>query len=372
MPSIERDSPVPRYFQLTQILISKIRKMKQGDRLPSIVQLKEEYQLSQATIDSALTLLNKEGFIKIELGMGTFVRDPYADRKHKDNIRKGTFLIGLVIPRVYGSILGEIAESIEKKAHQRGYHVILCNSHDDPKKEAIHFKRLLEKKVDGIIAFPAHLSYSLKNIKWLQGSKIPFTLLCHMCGIYADYAEDDKVQGAYSAIKHLIDLGHKRIAFIGGEFDVAFPDRFEGYKKALAEHDLESDKSLLRLSPSIWTENVPGLVKSLVETDPRPTAVFGLNDKTAIKIIQALTELGLKVPEDMAVVGYDNLPRSHLNKISLTTVSTPRDRIGEKAMEILIDKITGKTKENMTVKFKPRLIIRESSEGNIVKKEEKR
>jgi DNA-binding LacI/PurR family transcriptional regulator len=167
----------------------------------------------------------------------------------------------------------------------------------------------------------------------------------------------DNIGGASQAIQHLIDQGHKRIGFIGGpENSTTMIDRLKGYKSALAQNGCPMDHTLLKwvyLNPESGFE----ATKHLLEQKNRPSAILAGNDQMAFGAIHAARQLGFKVPKDLAVVGFDDVPLSAYFEPPLTTVKIPRYRLGEGAMAMLIDLIQEK-EFNRIRWFKTKLIIR--------------
>ncbi|MDD5597857.1 MAG: GntR family transcriptional regulator [Victivallaceae bacterium] len=341
--------------------------MKPGSRLPSVGELKKKYSLSQATIDKAYSILAKKGYISSARGKGTFVKTTEAIEQGSNG------LIGLIIPRVYGSILGNIAESIEQNLSRKGkYHTILCNSYENPAKEGEYIKDLIQKDVSAIVLFPGHRIESVSNVSFLLRASIPSIILCEIAGTDADVIEDDKVLGGYLATSHLIELGNRDIAFIAGKFDVAFPFRFAGYRKALAEYSLKYDPALVKVTPYNRSVDVKNMLKELLVVKKKPSAIFGINDQTAIEIIEYLLEAGIKVPDDIAVVGYDNLHNCGTSRIPITTVATPIEKIGKKVAALIDRKIISKdfSSGKIKTKFKPQLIVRDSCGSKLKEKYE--
>ena len=357
---INKNSPIPRYYQLSQILMRRIKKMKNGERILSVQQLRTQFQVSQATIDKATSILASAGVVNCEAGKGMFVRNP-QEIEWRENAQK-TYLLGIIVPRIYGSHFGKIVENIEKTARLKKYHTILCNTYDKVSEEREYIQSLKERKVDGIIIAPIHLIKSIDNIASLQKHKKTFILLGHLPNLDADYVSDDGTLGAYKAVTHLIKLGHKRIGFVGSRFDIAFPDRFKGYKNAIAKHQIKFAANLVKLNSSKKTTNISESMKRFMGFKNKPTAIFCINDITAIEVIKSLQKLKKRIPKDVAIVGYDDLPASSSSEPHLSTVAMPGSKIGQKAAEVLIDKIEGKcSNEYNQILIEPRLVIRGSS-----------
>ncbi len=343
--------PIPKYYQLAKILAENIGA---NELLPSYRTLMKEYNISLGTVRQAIAMLKEEGLVRSEQGKGTF--------SQRTSTTKKNHLIGVIIPRVHKSKFGAIVESIEEVLSSKGYHMILCNSHDDTVNETKDIKSLKERKVMGIIFGPSHLTKSVDNIKLLGVYSIPFLLLSRMEEADTDYISDDGEKGAYKLVKYLLELGHRRIAFIGGCFDIGFPERITGYKKALREYGVRFNQTLLMVTQSQRVKNLSRSIKILLTTKNKPTAIFAINDKAAVNIIKVLHNLKAKVPEEISIVGYDNIEAIPELEVPLTTVSINTSEIGSEAAEALISKIE-ENGANKTYKklIEPELIIRKSS-----------
>ena len=348
---LDPDSPIPKYYQLSTILRKNMRNSK---LLPSYRTLMKEYNISLATVRQAIGKLKEEGLVRSEQGKRTFYQtSPTLEKNH---------LIGIIIPRVHESVFGAVVENIEEVLSSKGYHMILCNSHDSAVNEMKHIKTLKERKVMGIIFGPSHITKSINSIKFSEVHKIPFLLLLgHIKGVDTDYVTDDGTKGAHKLVRHLLSLGHRRIAFIGGCFDIAFPGRIKGYKDALKEYGVKFDKTLLMTTQSQKVKNVTKSIKTLLTMKNKPTAIFAINDKVAINVLKALHNLKVKVPEKMSIVGYDNIEAVSSLRVPLTTVNINTSEIGHIAAIALISKIDGERTENIRKLIEPELIIRKSS-----------
>ncbi|MDD5600115.1 MAG: substrate-binding domain-containing protein [Victivallaceae bacterium] len=187
--------------------------------------------------------------------------------------------------------------------------------------------------------------------------------------IETDYIITDNLAGAFDLVSYLISLGHKRIGLIGSLGTTSGNDRLEGYKKALSRNGFIVDEDLiLSLDPNKFasSQREPesggyAECKKLLNLKSPPTAIFASCDPLAYEAVRAVRDLGLKVPEDISVVGFDDLKFSAFIDVSLTTMAQPFRDIGKTAMRILLDKIEGKDKEIRQIILKPKLIVRKSA-----------
>lgn len=275
-------------------------------------------------------------------------------------ITKKTNTIGLIIPDITNPFFPEVARGVEDYANKAGYHVVLCNSDNDPKKEITYIAMLQEKMVDGII----FTSSSLRNkvTKEFMRMQIPvITVDREIEGLKTNgKITVDNVNGAYNGVKYMIERGYRRILHLGGPL-TSKPslDRLEGYKKALEVAQIAFDPRLCHEGnyTSEWGySGVSNAIDEKLDFD----GIFCGNDMIAIGVIKALNERGLKVPQDIGVLGFDNIYMSTVVSPNLTTISQPNYQMGYKAAEMLIQIIMNPTSGVSEVELKTELIIRES------------
>lgn len=277
-------------------------------------------------------------------------------------LMKRTMTVGVIIPDISNPYYAEIVRGIQDVADAKGYDILLQNT--DRKAERIikSIYLLREKIVDGVIFSGGiiHGYETLSALKELRGRVV--VIGRHEVNFPA--ALVDNIGGATEAIQHLIDRGHRRIAFIGGpENSAAMTDRLKGYESALAQNGYPIDKDLLVFG-DLTPESGNVAAETLLQRENRPTAVLAANDMMAFGTIYAARRLGFKIPDELAVVGFDDVHLSAFFDPALTTVEIPRYRMGQGAMEMLIDLISGKPFDRMRW-FKTRLIVRESSGSHL-------
>lgn len=358
----EKFKYAPKYIKLKEMLREQIEKgvFKPGSKIPTEFELTKKYNISRTTAIRSINDLVNDGFLYRIQGKGTFVANPM-------NRSRPNASIALVMSYINDAFTGDIIRGIEStaKGNGKGYSLIFCNSGDELKKEEEYIQKLIDE-VSGFIIFPTD-SYSNYNIfQMLMHKKVPFILIDrYLKKIKTDYVVVDNFKGGYIATKHLIESGYKRIAHITAlnpECRTSEESRLKGYRKALSESGMEFDKELVEFfkpvgDPSKIDCRKP--IKKLLQLKNRPTAIFCLHDLVAVAAIKALEEKGLKVPENIAIVGFDNIHIAEV--VGLTTVSQPRYELGKKAAKLLMEKIGGKRKSLCQVVLQPELIIRRSS-----------
>jgi LacI family transcriptional regulator len=247
-----------------------------------------------------------------------------------------TMTIGLVVPDTANPFYGEIARTIEDFSYNQGYTVILCNSHFDSVRELDYVNLLLAKRVAGIVIIP--IGSESKAIARLAETNVHTVILNReVAGFYC--VATDNISGGKTATEHLIALGHKRIGCITHLAEVySYPTRRQGYELALAEAGLSIDEQLIiEVQPNV--QNGQSTALSLLTLPEPPTAIFAHDDMVALGVLSAAYQLGLRVPEDLSVVGFDDNFAAAFFTPPLTTVAHTKQMMGEEGAKILIDLI---------------------------------
>ena len=278
----------------------------------------------------------------------------------KGLLMKKTMTIGIIIPDISNPYYAEIVRGIQDTADQAGYAVLIHNT--DGKQERIirHIYILREKSVDGVI-FCGGIINGYETLSILKELKERVVVVGrHEVDFPAVMV--DNMGGATQAVEHLIDLGHRLIGCIGGpDGSPTAVDRLTGYRNALAQNGIALDERLVKRGT--WSpESGYLLARELLAGPERPTAVFSANDQMAFGVIKAAREMGLNVPQDLAVVGFDNVPPGSYFDPPLTTVEIPMYDIGVATMRMLIDLLSGEPFEKLRL-FKTKLLVRGSTTG---------
>jgi DNA-binding LacI/PurR family transcriptional regulator len=271
--------------------------------------------------------------------------------------KKRTNTIGLLIPDLGNLFFAEVARSIEDRAHEKGYNVVICSTDNDAGKEEKYLAWLRQKRVDGIIL--ATGMQSDKSVKSLLDLKLPVALVARESPRLAvDTVRVDDYLGGYLAASHLTELGHTRIAVIAENMQVSSSwERVEGYKKALEEAGLPYEEALIKVS-TFDIEGGKAAARQLLELGDPPTAIFACNDLLAIGVIQVSRERGLSVPEQLSVVGFDNTLIATLTEPPLTTISQPIPDLGKRVVDVIMQEIAGENQAKQRVVLVPELIRR--------------
>jgi DNA-binding LacI/PurR family transcriptional regulator len=286
--------------------------------------------------------------------------------------RQCTETVGMVIGDIANPFAAELSRGVREVLEQHGYSLFICVSEHSAKEDIQAFDSLADHRADGIIVATRASKSSNERLAELIDCGIPVSLIGRdFRHPHADLVMADNLKGGYEATSHLIALGHKRIGFIGVSLTEGLRlKRFQGYLEAMNEHGLPVEEQLIvggrnisEQMPGYSTEEMgyDGMVK-LLQLKRRPTAVFARNDYTAMGALNAIKRAGLRIPEDIAVVGYDDIPLASHTSPTLTTVRQPTREQGSTAAEFLLRRIEGDREQARAEKtFDCELVVREST-----------
>jgi LacI family transcriptional regulator len=273
--------------------------------------------------------------------------------------KKKTFTIGMLIPDIANPFFPEVVRGAEDKAKEAGYTILLGNSDNRSDMEETYLNLFFSKQVDGILLIKGSEELSDNFRQKLEDTGTPLVLVDRESeSIKADSVVADDVGGARTAVDHLIALGHQRIGIITGFPNVSTSKgRLQGYRKALQSHQLEYDATLVEAGDYGTESGYRAGVRLLQQ---EPTAVFVTNFLMTVGFMKALEEAGLRCPEDVAVVSYDDFMWSEFFRPRLTGVEQPKYQIGYQSTELLLRRLADKQKKTEKIVLENRLRIRES------------
>lgn len=273
--------------------------------------------------------------------------------------RNATKIVMVLLPSISNPFYSKVVNGITSVARKNGYTVMICNTSADKSVELEYLDFLKYKLADGAIL----MSQELGEDSFLELAKsIPIVQCSEYCEVPGvPYVAIDNFSAAYDAVKHLIDLGHRRIGLISSRVNyLSAVQRQAGYIKALQDAGVAFDPLLLKTGDYGFKSGMQ-CASQFISMQNRPTAVFAISDLMAIGAIKVFRQKGLRVPEDMAVVGFDNLSFSAMYDPELTTISQPTFKMGCKAMELLLNRINGTNGETENMIMKYELVVREST-----------
>ncbi|MEA3485180.1 MAG: LacI family DNA-binding transcriptional regulator [Candidatus Aerophobetes bacterium] len=284
----------------------------------------------------------------------------HVDAGARGMVKRQTKTIGVCISDISNPFYPLLVRGVENTINKFGYNLLLCNTDENGEKEEVYLKLILEKRVDGLIIAPT--GQDISYLKEFTRRNIPIVFIDRKTeGIPADAVCADNVQGAFSAVEHLIKLGHKRVAMIAGLKAVTTTqERIQGYLEALRAYHIKADDSLMVEGSS----KIEGGIKAtevLFKLSSPPTAIFSSNNLMTLGALVALKRLGKNVPKDVAIVGFDDLEWAEVLNSPLTAVSQPTYTIGTTAAQLLIQRLLGEgPAKKQTIVLKTELIIRRS------------
>lgn len=351
--NIDHESPTALYMQLVRHFRASILsgELPPGSRLPSELELAERYSISRGTVRQAMNLLVNEALIHRIPGKGTFVRD---------SDKAAVALIGVILPHVGDALTMDILVGVEQTAKHRRYQVIFAQTEERAAQQAADIQRLRDQRVAGLILFPLTNVAHDALVEGLRADGVPLVLVDrYFPNLPTDVVVVNNFDGGYQATCHLIKLGHERIGFVAasGLETTSIRDRFRGYRQALEENRLAYDDSLLLFYPG----DAPRAdLEAYLKAPERPTAVFASNDSTAMRVMRTADDLGLRVPDNLAVVGFDNVKEAAELSVPLTTVAQSGRRVGARACELLLEQLADPHRPPKHEVLPVQLIVRRS------------
>jgi LacI family transcriptional regulator len=276
-------------------------------------------------------------------------------------VTRRTFTIGLLLPDFTHPFFAEIAKAVAETVRPQGYHVIISYFEEDPELERNEADSLMARQVDGLIAASAQSSPDL--FEGILARKVPLVLIDRpISGVQASFVGVDNEAIGKLATNHLIAQGCTRIAHLRGPKIGIASARMAGYRRAMQKHDLPVSPRYIVGARYVDSSGY-GAMRKLLQMSPVPDGVFCYNDPVAIGAIKAISEAGLKIPQDIAVVGAGNVHYSDVLAVPLTTVDQGTAQIGRQAAELLMEQIGVKRKPRLKkVLITPKLVVRQSTQ----------
>ena len=269
-------------------------------------------------------------------------------------------LVGLIIPDIQNPFYAEIARGVEDVAYKNEYALLLSNSDDNLEKERFYLNVMRSESVDGLVLPP--FDESDAAVVEMVRSGMPVVCVDRsLARVKTDLVEVDNYRGAVEAVTHLLDKGHQNIGLIEGRTQVSTSrERRRGYLDALAARGIAARKELMRAG-DFKQASGRVLANELLDLRKPPTALFVLNNLMAVGALAAVHQRGLRVPQDVAILGFDDLPWAEALDPPLTVVRQPAYEVGRQAMELLLKRIAEPERPPVTVRLLPELIVRKST-----------
>lgn len=281
-------------------------------------------------------------------------------------LRKGkSNLVGVIIPRVNSHFFSSVVENIEKVLNLNGYNIIMTQSNELYAKECQEIDTLLKIQVDGIIASMAN---ETTNLEYYQKIKSKTELVLFDRGeeeLNVDYVGIDDYKSSHLVVDHLVSQNCKHIAHIAGFKHIRiYKERIRGYKDALEKWNLETKENRI-IESNLRLEDGRRIMQQLLDSPERPDAVYVAGDIAALGALQVLLENNIKVPDEIALIGFSDEPFTSLTQPSISTVNQHSDQIGKLTAEAFLERMNDPKKKINRIILEPELIIRQSSDRNL-------
>lgn len=354
------------YRYIGNFAIVKRRKMEKNNQ-PTMKDIAAALGVSVATVSRALNNCSnisqsqRERIQQYADEHNYVVNDIAKDLRNTN--RKPLRVIGVILPEILHYFFASILSGIERCAKERGYLIMLAQSNEDYEREVEICESFIRSRTCGVILSQAKTTTNYDHFKKMQSIGIPLIFYDRICtGINASRVVVDDYNAAYTATKHLIDSGCKRIAFYGKITRLEiFKNRYNGYRDALLKHNLPFDKSLIISCDN--REEAELITPDILSSDDHPDGFFAINDDTAIGILHVAKKMNFRVPDDIAICGFTNENRSTACVPMLTTVDQRGIDVGREAANLLIDMVEGIIPKDRVAKrlVKTELIKRETT-----------
>lgn len=270
-------------------------------------------------------------------------------------------LIAVMVPDIANPYYPEFIRGVQEICWQHDYDLLVYDANDLPEREKAFVEAIVRRQVDGVVFIAFYLTP--EDTQVLTNAHIPIaTTMYELKGPGIDVLYPDNPEAVFAAMKHLVDRGHQRIAHIAGTLGTAAGDgRLQGYKDALAKFGVPFDENLVHMG-NFRSDSVAPIIDKMFAPDREPpTAIFAANDVMAIEAIQVLMRRGYRIPEDVAIVGYDDIPGARAMLPSLTTISHETQELGREVASLLIRRLQMPDRQPESKPFKFKLMIREST-----------
>ncbi|KQL18416.1 LacI family DNA-binding transcriptional regulator [Cytobacillus solani] len=329
--------------------------------MANIQQVAEKAGVSVATVSRVLNhaaSVSTKTRLKVENAIKELNYEPSMLGRNLRNSESRLLLV--LLPSISNPFYTEIINGIQNTAIANSYNILLCETDSNPQRENIYFNMIKNKLADGVIS----MDPTVNRQKLTELAESHPVILCSEYdeGGSVPFVTIDSELAAYQAVKHLIRLGNKKIALINSDEKFLYArQRRSGYERALKEFDLPIREEWIYHTRDLEFQNGVQAMRMLLELEEKPTAVFAVSDTLAIGALKGINGSGLHVPNDLAIIGFDNISFSNMTNPTLTTVSQPMYKMGVTAANMLIMSIKGEQVESVVLDHD--LIIRESTMG---------
>jgi DNA-binding LacI/PurR family transcriptional regulator len=336
--------------------------LRMGDLLPPVRNMATKLNINVNTVRAAYQKLEADGLVEIRQGRGTLVMPFDLSKFAQVQGVTRSHTVGISVPSWSNPFYHAFLQGVEEIAEKDQTLLFICNSHDDPVNTLRDFARLSSKGVDGILVVSHDITQAQPaGTHTLENQSItPFvTVDWPGCAGYAVHL--DLESAGYQATRHLIDHGHSRIGLITFTRETENIEPVNaGYRRALIEAKLAVDPNLVVKTTSFDLPDGAEAARRLIRIENPPTAIFAISDTLALGAMQTIKEVGLRIPTDIALVAFNDIPAAGLVEPQLTTVAAPSYQLGYEAMKMLKSLIEGKKPPHRQITLPTSLVIRKS------------
>ncbi|HEX7057113.1 MAG TPA: GntR family transcriptional regulator [Bacilli bacterium] len=353
----------PKYIQLKREILAWLQtgRLQPNDQMPSEHEIAGRFGISRQTVRHTLGELVQEGRLYRIQGKGTFVSPA------KSGGSQGGQTIAMLTTYISDYIFPHIVRGAELSLRQKGYSLLLSSTDNDKEKELVHLQTILDQPPRGLIIEPTKSALGNPNLPYflaLRAQGIPFVMINERYPeMNCPCVKVDDASGGFKATEHLIQLGHKRIAGFFKTDDLQGVNRLKGFLLALEQYHVALRPEFV-VSYSTEEKNTKPFAAALdmLKRKDRPTAFVCYNDELAVKLLDAIRLVGLTVPRQLSITGFDDSSLATASEIKLTTLTHPKADLGAKATEMLLDMIAGRPDgQPQDFVYAPELVIREST-----------
>lgn len=273
---------------------------------------------------------------------------------------QSTKTFGMLVTTSTNPFFAEVLKGVERRCYEYGYNLILCNTEGDVARMHANLDILLQKRVDGLMLMCSEVESQGFNL-FERHKPVPTVVMdWGPTNFPCDKIKDNSHRGGYIATQHLIAKGHTEIGCITGVLDkLTAQQRFAGFTQAMAEAGLDINPKWVTAG-NFECEGGETAFAEMVANGPLPSALFVCNDMMAMSVINSASKKGISVPEDLSIIGYDDIKLAKYITPSLTTIHQPKHRLGKKAVDMLLEQINSKTESNQIIELEPTLVERDS------------
>jgi GntR family transcriptional regulator of arabinose operon len=339
-----------------------------GEKIYSENELVKMFEVSRHTVRQAVGDLVHEGWLFREQGAGTFCSNKLNHSQGQNNEPISTEKnIGVITTYISDYIFPSIIKGMESYLSAQGYSLTLACTDNDPEKEKLCLEAMLKRNINGLIVEPTRSSSYNPNLHFyleMEQKNIPYLMINqYYPQLNPPNIIIDDEKGGFIATEHLIKLGHKKIIGLFKSDDLQGLNRMQGFIQAFRENDISVFSEMILTYKTEDPHNIlMGKLKKLLKSEDKPTAIVCYNDEVAIKVLDLLRKLDIKVPEDLSIVGYDDSYLAEASEVKLTSVTHPKAEMGIEAAKWIISALekSGAIEGKQKI-YEPELVVRNST-----------